>query len=82
MIKIIFSAVAASAAIGLAGMFGGMAVASASSPTVTFAVQDGDSGHDGAAIDSDGTQGSYKSAVDGSEAGPIMVATPQDKAVP
>ncbi|MGY4710870.1 hypothetical protein ACXDF8_15130 [Mycolicibacterium sp. CBM1] len=81
--KILLSTVAASAAIGVAGLFGGVAVASATtSPTTTFAVQDGDSGYDGAAIDSDGTQGSFKSAMDGSEAGPILVATPQDKAVP
>jgi hypothetical protein len=80
--KIILSGIAASAAIGLAGMFGGMAVASAGSPTVTFAVQDGDSGNDGAAIDSDGTQGSFKAATDGTESGPILAATPQDKAKP
>ena len=33
-----------------------------------------------AAVDTDGTQGSYKTAMDGSESGPVMVATPQDKA--
>lgn len=82
MVKIVFSGLIASAGIGLAAMFGGIAVASAGSPTTTFAVQDGDSGNGGAAIDSDGTQGSFKSAVDGSMSGPLMVASPQDKAVP
>jgi hypothetical protein len=77
MIKIVFSGLIASAGIGLAALFGGIGVASAGSPTTTFAIQDGDSGNDGAAIDSDGTQGDYKAAVDGSTTGPLMVATPQ-----
>ncbi len=68
------------AAIVLAGAFGGTAVAAAGSPSSTISVQDGGSGADGAAVDTDGTQGSYKTAMDGSESGPIMVATPQDKA--
>ncbi|WP_167107071.1 hypothetical protein [Mycobacterium sp. DL592] len=63
----------------MATLFGGTAVALAS-PTSTLTIQDGDSGADGAAIDSDGTQGSFKAAMDGSQTGPIMVATPQDKA--
>lgn len=80
MVKIILSGLLASTGIGLAALFGGIGVASAGSPpTTTFAVQDGDSGADGAAIDSDGTMGDYKSAVDGSMNGPIMVATPQTK---
>lgn len=68
------------AGIVLAGAFGGTAVAAAGSPSSTISVQDGDSGVDGAAVDTDGTQGSYKTAMDGNESGPIMVATPQDKA--
>ncbi|WP_167096902.1 hypothetical protein [Mycobacterium sp. DL592] len=68
------------AGIVLAGAFGGTVVAAAS-PKTTLTVQDGDSGKDGAGIDSDGTQGSYKAAMDGTEAGPIMDAVPQDKAV-
>ncbi|HMZ15939.1 MAG TPA: hypothetical protein PLI79_12840 [Mycobacterium sp.] len=68
------------AAIVLAGAFGGTAVAAAGSPSSTISVQDGGSGADGAAVDTDGTQGSYKTAMDGSESGPVMVATPQDKA--
>ncbi|GAY14295.1 hypothetical protein [Mycobacterium sp. shizuoka-1] len=82
MVKIVFSGLLASAGIGLAALFGGIGVASAGSPTTTFAVQDGTSGADGAAIDSDGTQGEFKSAVDGSMNGPLLVAAPQDKAVP
>lgn len=68
------------AGIGLATLFGETAVAFAGSPITTLTVQDGDSGHDGAAVDSDGTQGDYKAAMDGTETGPLMVATPQDKA--
>jgi hypothetical protein len=82
MVKIILSGLLASAGVTLAAVFGGIGVAAAGSPSTTFAVQDGDSGAGGAAIDSDGTQGSFKAAVDGSMSGPIMVATPQDKAVP
>ena len=58
----------------------GPAVVAVASPSTTFAVQDGDSGVGGAAIDSDGTMGDYKSAVDGTMNGPLMVATPQTKA--
>jgi hypothetical protein len=77
--KVILKATIVASGIGLAALFGGNAVAAAS-PSSTLTVQDGDSGNDGAAIDSDGTQGSYKAAMDGTETGPIMVATPQDKA--
>ncbi|SBS75273.1 conserved exported hypothetical protein [uncultured Mycobacterium sp.] len=77
MVKIVFSGLIASAGIGLAALFGGIGVASGGSPTTTFAIQDGDSGVGGAAIDSDGTQGDYKAAVDGSMNGPLMVAKPQ-----
>jgi hypothetical protein len=77
MIKIVFSGLIASAGIGLTALFGGIGVASAGSPSTTFAVQDGDSGNGGAAIDSDGTMGDYKAAVDGTMTGPLMVATPQ-----
>ena len=77
--KVILKATVVAGGIGLAALFGGNAVALAS-PTSTLTVQDGDSGKDGAAIDSDGTQGSYKPAMDGTETGPIMDAVPQDKA--
>ena len=78
--KIILKAAVVAAGIGLATLFGGTAVAFAGSPSSTLTVQDGYSGHDGAAIDSDGTQGSYKAAMDGTETGPIMDAVPQDTA--
>jgi hypothetical protein len=78
--KIVLKATVVALGVGLATLFGGTAVAFAGSPSSTLTVQDGDSGNDGAAIDSDGTQGDYKAAMDGSETGPIMVATPQDKA--
>lgn len=81
--KVVFKAGVVAAGIGLATLFGGTAVAFATtSPTTTLTVQDGDNDHDGAGIDSDGTQGSYKAATDGTEVGPLMVATPQDKATP
>jgi hypothetical protein len=78
--NIVFKATVVAAGIGLATLFGGTAVAFAGSPSSTLSVQDGDSGHDGAAIDSDGTQGDYKAAMDGTETGPIIDAVPQDRA--
>lgn len=75
--KVILKAAIVVAGIALATALGPTVVASAGSPTTTFAVQDGDSGADGAKIDSDGTQGDYKAAVDGSMNGPLIVATPQ-----
>jgi hypothetical protein len=74
--KLILKGAVAVAGIALATAVGPTVVAVAS-PSTTFAVQDGDSGVGGAAIDSDGTQGDYKSAVDGSMTGPQMVAAPQ-----
>ncbi|MFN8088542.1 MAG: hypothetical protein U0R81_06110 [Mycobacterium sp.] len=68
------------ASVVLAGLFGGAAVASASTDPV-ISVQDGDSGGDGAGVDTDGTQGDYKAATDGSNTGgPIMNASPQTHA--
>lgn len=78
--KLVLQGAVAVAGIVLAGAFGGTAVASAGSPSSTISVQDESSGADGAAVDTDGTQGSYKAAMDGNESGPIMAATPQDKA--
>ncbi|BBY63400.1 hypothetical protein [Mycolicibacterium helvum] len=74
--KLILKGAVVVAGIALATAVGPTVVAVAS-PTTTFAVQDGDSGVGGAAIDTDGTQGSYKAAVDGSMSGPLMVAKPQ-----
>ncbi|KAA0111395.1 hypothetical protein [Mycolicibacterium sp. P1-5] len=76
--KIILKGAFAVAAIAVATALG-PAVVAVASPSSTLAVQDGDSGAGGAAIDSDGTQGEYKSAVDGTMNGPLMVATPQTK---
>lgn len=68
------------AGVTLAGLFGGAAVASASTDPVV-SVQDGDSGGDGAGVDTDGTQGDFKAATDGSNTGaPIMNAAPQTHA--
>lgn len=64
---------------GALGAVGVSAIASAS-PSSVIAVQDGDSGGDGAGVDSDGTQGDYKAAMDGSESGPLLVAAPQTHA--
>ena len=77
--KVILKGAVVVAGIALTTAFGPTVVAVAS-PSTTFAVQDGDSGVGGAAIDSDGTQGEYKSAVDGAMNGPLMVASPQTKA--
>jgi uncharacterized cupredoxin-like copper-binding protein len=78
-VKKIVKGVVVVAGIALTTTFGATAVAAAKTPTSTLTVQDGDSGKDGATIDSDGTQGSYKAAMDGTETGPIMDAVPQDK---
>jgi hypothetical protein len=78
MVKIVFSGLIASAGIGLAALFGGVGFAAAS-PGTSFAVQDGSSGADGASIDADGTQGSFKSATDGTMTGPLIVAVPKQK---
>ena len=64
---------------GVSGASGAGTIASAS-PSSVIAVQDGDGGGDGAGVDSDGTQGDYKAAMDGSESGPLMVAAPQTHA--
>jgi hypothetical protein len=69
------------AGIALTTAFGGGAIAAAASPKSTLTVQDGSSGHDGAGVDTDGTQGSYKPAMDATMTGPMMDAVPQDKAV-
>jgi hypothetical protein len=79
MVKIVFSGLIASAGIGLATFFGGISAVAAGSPGTAFAVQDGSSGADGASIDADGTQGSFKSATDGTMTGPLIVAVPQHK---
>jgi len=66
------------AGIGLAVAFGNTAVVNAS-PSSSVSAQDSDSNVDGAAIDTDGTQGTYKPAMDGTVTGAPM-STPQYKA--
>lgn len=66
------------ASIGLAAAFGGTVVAEAS-PASSVSAQDSDTNVDGAAIDTDGTQGDYKPAMDGTVTGAQM-STPQYKA--
>jgi hypothetical protein len=67
------------AGIVLVSAFGGTVVAAAS-PKSTVTVQDGANSGDGAGVDTDGTQGDYKPAMDGTSTSPIMVAAPQFKA--
>lgn len=78
--KLCINGAAIVAGLILAGIFGGAPAAAASTDPV-ISVQDGDSGGDGAGVDSDGTQGAYKAATDGSNTGaPIMTAVPQTHA--
>ena len=72
------------AGLGVALITGAGGIASAT-PSSTITVQD-QGGKDGAAVDTDGTNGTvdtdgtvgdFKQATDGKAAGPIMVATPQ-----
>jgi len=64
----------------LASVISGSGVASAS-PAPVITVQDGDSGNNGAGVDSDGTQGDYKAAMDGTNSGaPVVAAVPQTHA--
>jgi hypothetical protein len=78
--KVILKGAVVAAGIVLATTFAGTALATAASPSSTLTVQDaGNSGSDGAAVDADGTQGSYKPAMDGTMTAPFIVATPQDK---
>jgi FlaG/FlaF family flagellin (archaellin) len=77
--KVILKGTVVLAGVVLATAFGGTVVASAASPSSTLTVQDGgNTDGDGAVVDADGTQGTYKPALDGTETGPMMVGTPQD----
>ncbi|TXI40103.1 MAG: hypothetical protein E6Q56_05750 [Mycobacterium sp.] len=71
-------AVAALALVGLAGVALPAGTAWAGTPP-TITVQDQGS-HDGAGIDTDGTQGEFHPAVTGTVTGPLMDAAPQYKA--
>ena len=75
--NLILKSTLVAAGIGLAAAFGGTVVAA--SPSSSVSAQDTDSNVDGAAIDTDGTQGDYKPAMDGTVTGAQM-STPQYKA--
>jgi hypothetical protein len=79
MVKIVLSGLIASVGMGFAALLGGLGGVAAGSPGTAFAVQDGSSGRDGASIDADGTQGSFKPATDGTTTGPLIVAVPKRK---
>jgi hypothetical protein len=76
--NLILKSALVAAGIGLAAAFGGAVVANAS-PSSSVSAQDSDSNVDGAAIDTDGTQGAYKPAMDGTVTGSQM-STPQYRA--
>ena len=76
--NLVFKSALVAAGIGLAAGFGGTVIANAS-PSSSVSAQDSDSNIDGAAIDTDGTQGDYKPAIDGTITGSQM-STPQYKA--
>jgi len=76
--NLILKSTLVTAGIGLAVTFGGTVVAHAS-PSSSVSAQDSDSNVDGAAIDTDGTQGTYKPAMDGTVTGAQM-SSPQYKA--
>lgn len=57
----------------------GCAAIAQASPSASVSVQDQGS-HDGAAVDTDGTQGDFHLAVTGTASGPLMNAVPQYKA--
>jgi hypothetical protein len=54
-------------------------VANATSPSSSVSAQDTSNNVDGAAIDADGTQGSYKPAMDGTSTQGADMSTPQFK---
>lgn len=76
--NLILKSAVVAASIGLAAAFGSIGIANAS-PASSVSAQDSDSNVDGAAIDTDGTQGDYKPAMDGTVTGAQM-STPQYKA--
>ncbi len=69
---------------GLGGWAGSTTLAGSSvieaSPSTSITVQD-QGNHDGAGVDTDGTQGEFHPAVTGTTTGPLMDAVPQFKAV-
>jgi hypothetical protein len=78
MTPILKSALAV-AGIGLAVAFGGP-VPAAASPSSSVSAQDSDSNIDGAAIDTDGTQGAFAPAIQGTTTANGNAVAPQFKA--
>lgn len=64
-------------ATGIASLGGAAGAVASQAPIIT--VQD-EGNHDGAGVDTDGTQGDFRAATTGSVAGPMMDAVPQYKA--
>ena len=77
--KLIAKSVLAAAGISLAAAIGGPVIAVAS-PSSSVSAQDSDSSVDGAAIDTDGTQGDYTPAMDGTTTASGNESAPQFKA--
>ncbi|MEI7543603.1 MAG: hypothetical protein WCJ53_02175 [Mycobacteriaceae bacterium] len=77
--KLILKLTLVAAGIGLAVAFNGPVTAVAS-PSSSVSAQDTDSNVDGAAIDTDGTQGDFKPAMDGTTTANGNESAPQFKA--
>jgi hypothetical protein len=77
--KLILKSTLVAAGIGLAVAFNGPVTAVAS-PSSSVSAQDTDSNVDGAAIDTDGTQGDFKPAMDGTTTANGNESAPQFKA--
>jgi len=77
--KLVLKSMVVAAGISLAAAVGGPVIAVAS-PSSSVSAQDSDSNVDGAVIDTDGTQGSYKPAMDGTTIANGNVSAPQFKA--
>jgi len=77
--KLIFKSALVAAGISLAAATGGAAYAVAS-PSSSVSAQDSDSNVDGAVVDTDGTQGDYKPAMDGTTTANGNESAPQFKA--
>jgi hypothetical protein len=77
--KLILKSTLVAAGIGLAVAFNGPVTAVAS-PSSSVSAQDTDSNIDGAAIDTDGTQGAFKPAMDGTTTANGNESAPQFKA--
>lgn len=75
IVRIPLAVVALSLLAGVGGVGLAAGPAQASTPPIVTVQDEG--GHDGAAVDADGTQGDFKPATTGTVSGPIEVAVPQ-----